>query len=118
MGGSATTDYGSGGGVGNVGVGRTVGGAVGSVGVGVATGSVGVETGSVGVETGSVGSDGPEEGVPGMVGDGDPPELLAVGLADPPGADPLLDARVAWSRAASFVMSGESGARLRGLSAR
>ena len=97
--------------MGNVGVGTTVGGAVGSVGVGVATGSVGVETGSVG-------SDGPEEGVPGMVGDGDPPELLAVGLAEPPGTGPLLDARVAWSREASFVMSGESGARFRGLSAR
>lgn len=111
MGGPATADYGSGGGVGNVGVGTTVGVAVGSVGVGVATGSVGVETGSVG-------SDGPVEGEP--VGDGDPPELLGDGLGDPPGpGSPFrpLEA-TAWSREASFVTSGDSGARVNGISAR
>ena len=110
MGGPAPANYGSGGGVGNVGVGTTVGVAVGSVGVGVATGSVGVETGSVGSDVGVVE----------LVGDGDPPDLLGEALGEAPGPDPPfrpLEA-AAWSRAASFVTSGESGARVSGLSAR
>lgn len=116
MGRAPTENYGSGGGVGNVGACTAVGVAVGSV--GVATGRVGVETGRVGVETGSVGSEGPVEGVPGMVGVGCPPVPLGVGLADPPGLGLAFVPRDDWSRDASVVTSGESGARLRGLSAR
>ena len=62
--------------------------------------------------TGSVGS------TPDPVGDG-VPDVVGVGLpdGDPPGVGrgrPVL----AWSCDASFVIAGESGANIRGLSAR
>jgi hypothetical protein len=76
---------------------------VGRVGAGSGVGSVGETTGTLGVGTGSVGS-GPD-----TVGEGVAP--VGVGLGDRVG-------RLAWSREASRVISGESGARACGLSAR
>jgi hypothetical protein len=95
--------------VGRLGVGSGVGVAIGSVGVG--TGSVGVGTGRVGVGTGSVGVGA------GRVGVGDGPDPLELGAAEgvAPGRG---DGELTWSRDASLVMSGNSGASVCGLSAR
>jgi hypothetical protein len=95
--------------VGKLGVGGSVGVAIGSVGVG--TGRVGVGTGSVGVGTGSVGVG------TGSVGVGEGPDPLGLEPADgvAPGRG---DGELAWSREASAVMSGNSGASRCGLSAR
>jgi hypothetical protein len=88
---------------------------IGTGSVGVGTGNVGVGTGKVGVGTGSVGNDGVGSGVPDPVGVGDVPDLLGVGRAD---GLPLGRTALAWSRDASLVMSGDSGASVCGLSAR
>ena len=99
---------------GSVGVGTgSVGVGTGSVGVG--TGSVGVGTGSVGVGAGSVGKDGVGTGVPDPVGVGDVPGRLGLGPAD---GLALGRGALAWSRDASLVISGDSGASVCGLSAR
>jgi hypothetical protein len=89
--------------------------------VGVAIGSVGVTTGRLGVGTGRVGNDGVGidgvgidgvgSAVPDPVGVGEGLDPVGLGLA--PGRDEL-----AWSRDASLVMSGNSGASICGLSAR
>ena len=93
-------------------------------GVGVAVGSVGVTTGRLGVGTGRVGNDGVGidvgidgvgSGVPDPVGVGE--GLDPVGLVPADGL-PLGRGAVAWSRDASLVMSGNSGASSCGLSAR
>lgn len=83
--------------------------------VGVAIGSVGVATGRLGVGTGSVGSDGVGGTVPDPVGVGEVPDPLGLGPAE--GLE-LGRAEPAWSRDASCVMSGDSGASNCGLSAR
>ena len=92
--------------MGRVGVGGGVG--TGSVG----TGSVGV-TGTDGVGTGSVGK------MPDPVGVGLGPEALGVGPpdGDAPGWGRRWPA-LAWSCEASFVIVGDSGANVWGLSAR
>jgi hypothetical protein len=76
---------------------------------------VGVGTGRLGVGTGNVGSDGVGGIVPDPVGVGE--GLDPVGLAP---ADGLAPGRgeLTWSRDASLVMSGSSGASNCGLSAR
>jgi hypothetical protein len=66
--------------VGRLGVGTSVGVAIGSV--GVATGRLGVGTGRLGVGTGSVGSDGVGGIVPEPVGVGEAPEPLGLGPVD------------------------------------
>ena len=102
--------------MGRLGVGGSVGVATGSVGVGtgrvgVGTGSVGVGTGSVGVGTGSVGVGA------GSVGVGTGPDPVGLGSAE--GVTPGREVgALAWSRDASAVMSGDSGASCCGLSAR
>jgi hypothetical protein len=106
-------------GAGSVGVAR-LGVGTGSVGVGtgsvgVGTGSVGLGTGDVGVGTGSVGNDGVGIGVPEPVGVGDVPDPVGLGPAD---GLALGRGALAWSRDASAVMSGDSGASDCGLSAR
>jgi hypothetical protein len=94
--------------VGRLGVG-SVGVAIGSVGVG--TGRLGVGTGRVGIGTGCVGVGA------GSVGVGTGPDPVGLGRAD--GVAPGLgDGLLAWSRDASAVMSGDSGASCCGLSAR
>src|SRR6202022_1162936 len=92
-----TAAYGSGGGVGRVGVGG-----------GVSAGSVGV-TGTVGVGTGRVGR------MPDPVGVGLGPEALGVGPpdGDAPGWGRRWPA-LAWSCEASFVIVGDSGANVGG----
>jgi hypothetical protein len=102
-----TAPYGRGGGVGSVGVGGGVG-----VGGALGIGSVGV-TGTVGVGTGSVGS------TPDPVGVGPLPDAL--GLVPPDGVGPGRGREwpaLAWSCDASFVIAGDSGASVCGLSAR
>ena len=66
--------------MGRLGVGTSVGVAIGSVGVG--TGRLGVGTGRLGVGTGSVGSDGVGGIVPEPVGVGEAPEPLGLGPVD------------------------------------
>lgn len=66
--------------MGRLGVGASVGVAIGSVGVG--TGRLGVGTGRVGVGTGSVGSDGVGGIVPDPVGVGEAPEPVGLGPTD------------------------------------
>jgi hypothetical protein len=92
--------------VGTVGIGN---------GVGVAVGSVGVTRGTLGVGTGRGGRVG--RAVPDAVGVGEGPDPLGLGPADgvAPGRGYV---ELAWSRDASRVTSGESGARVCGLSAR
>jgi hypothetical protein len=89
--------------VGKVGIGN---------GVGVAVGSVGVTTGRLGVGTGRVGS-----GIPDPLGVGAGPDPLGLGPPDGVAAG-RGGAELDWSRDASRVMSGESGASACGLSAR
>jgi hypothetical protein len=97
--------------VGRLGVGSGVGVAIGSV--GVTTGRLGVGTGRVGND--GVGIDGVGSAVPDPVGVGEGLDPVGLGPADglAPGRGEL-----AWSRAASLVMSGDSGASICGLSAR
>src|SRR5712691_6503357 len=101
--------YGRGGGVGRVGVGDGVG--TGSV--GVTTGTVGVTRGMVGVGMDRVGS------TPDPVGVGPMPDALGDAAPDgvAPGWGRDLPA-LAWSCFAARVISGDSGARVWGLSAR
>jgi len=83
--------------------------------VGVAIVSVGVTTGRLGVGTGRVGNDGVGSGIPDPVGVGEGLDPVGLGPADglAPGRGELV-----WSRDASLVMSGNSGASICGLSAR
>ena len=93
--------------MGRLGVGSGVGVAIGSV--GVATGRLGVGTGRVGND--GVGIDGVGSAVPDVVGVGEGLDPVGLGLAPGRGEE-------AWSRDASLVMSGNSGASKCGLSAR